>query len=112
MISSLNLCRFDQLQSLGKRVASNASTKNNEDLVQERMRQLTQDREALREAWEKRSKQLKQCSELQQFLRDAEQVDSATGAQEAFLSNDDLGVNWKDVCYNASLEVGKILEAS
>ena len=57
------------------------------------MRQLTQDREALREAWEKRSKQLKQCSELQQFLRDAEQVDSATGAQEAFLSNDDLGVS-------------------
>lgn len=56
---------------------------------------MTQDREALREAWEKRSKQLKQCSELQQFLRDAEQVDSATGAQEAFLSNDDLGVSEK-----------------
>ena len=92
-MSSFNLYRFDQLQSLGKRVASNASTKNNEELVQERMRQLTQDREALREAWEKRSKQLKQCSELQQFLRDAEQVDSATGAQEAFLSNDDLGVS-------------------
>ena len=57
------------------------------------MRQLTQDREALRDSWDKRSKQLKQCSELQQFLRDAEQVDSATGAQEAFLSNDDLGVS-------------------
>ena len=62
------------------------------------MRQLTQDREALREAWEKRSKQLKQCSELQQFLRDAEQVDSATGAQEAFLSNDDLGVSETCMC--------------
>ena len=73
-------------------MSSNASTKNSEDLVQDRMRQLTNDREALREAWDKRSKQLKQCSELQQFLRDAEQVDSATGAQEAFLSNDDLGV--------------------
>ena len=29
---------------------------------------------------------------VQLFLRDAEQVDTATGAQEAFLSNDDLGV--------------------
>ena len=89
--------RFEQLQSLGKRVSSNPSTKSNEELVQERMRQLTQEREALRDSWDKRSKQLKQCSELQQFLRDAEQVDSATGAQEAFLSNDDLGVSHVDL---------------
>ena len=61
------------------------------------MRQLTQEREALRDSWDKRSKQLKQCSELQQFLRDAEQVDSVTGAQEAFLSNDDLGVSHVDL---------------
>ncbi len=30
-----------------------------------RLRQLTQERAALKEAWEKRNKQLKQCSELQ-----------------------------------------------
>ena len=46
----------------------------------------------LREAWERRNKQLKQCSELQLFLRDAELVDATNSGQEAFLSNDDLGV--------------------
>ena len=40
-----------------------------------------------------RNRQLRQCSEQQLFLRDAEMVDSATNAQEAFLGNDDLGVS-------------------
>ena len=31
------------------------------------------------------------CPQL--FLRDCEQLEAATGAQEAFLSNDDLGVS-------------------
>lgn len=56
------------------------------------MRQLTNERASLKETWERRNKQLKQCSDLQLFLRDAEVVDSATSAQEAFLANDDLGV--------------------
>lgn len=85
--------RFDQLQSLGKTVISSASSKSSEDSISSRMRQLTTDRASLKESWEKRNKQLKQCSELQLFLRDAEQVDSATSAQEVFLSNDDLGVS-------------------
>ena len=29
---------------------------------------------------------------LQLFLRDCEQIEAATGTEEAFLSNDDLGV--------------------
>lgn len=29
----------------------------------------------------------------QLFLRDSEQIEAATGAEEAFLSNDDLGVS-------------------
>ena len=56
------------------------------------MKQLGQERVTLRETWERRNKQLKQCSELQLFLRDAELVDAANSGQEAFLSNDDLGV--------------------
>ena len=56
------------------------------------MRQLTKERALLREVWERRNKQLKQCAELQAFLRDAELVDSATATQEVFLANDDLGV--------------------
>ena len=30
---------------------------------------------------------------MQLFLRDSEQIEAATGAEEAFLSNDDLGVS-------------------
>ena len=30
---------------------------------------------------------------MQLFLRDAEQIDGTTGSQEAYLSNDDLGVS-------------------
>ncbi len=86
-------CRFDQLQSLGKTVSSSVSSQTTETIVAERMRQLTTERASLKESWEKRNKQLKQCSELQLFLRDAEMVDSATNAQEAFLGNDDLGAS-------------------
>lgn len=89
--------RFDQLQSLGKKVASSASSQSIETTVADRMRQLTTERATLKESWERRNKQLKQCSELQLFLRDAEMVDSATSAQEAFLANDDLGVSFRTV---------------
>ena len=34
----------------------------------------------------------------QLFLRDSEQIEAATGAEEAFLSNDDLGVSLRDMC--------------
>ena len=85
--------RFDQLQSLGKRVASSSPSQANEAAVADRMRQLTSERANLRELWERRNRQLKQCCELQLFLREAEQVDSVTSAQETFLANDDLGVS-------------------
>ncbi len=91
-LSPLYLHRFDQLQSLGKTVASSVSTQTNDAMVAERMRQLTKERASLKETWERRNKQLKQCSELQLFLRDAELVDSTTSTQEAFLANDDLGL--------------------
>lgn len=83
----MNFCSFDQLQLLGKRV-SNAG-----DEVKERLRCLSLERASLRELWEKRCKILKQCHELQLFLRDSEQIDAATGAQEVFLCNNDLGVS-------------------
>ena len=86
---------FDQLQSLGKRVSTSEPSS---DEVRERMRQLSQERASLREAWEGRNRMLKQCNELQLFLRDSEQVDTATAAQEAFLSNDDLGVRFLHCC--------------
>lgn len=89
----VHVLRFDQLQSLGKRVVSSATSQANEVIVADRMRQLTSERASLRESWERRNKQLKQCCEQQVFLREAEQVDSVTSAQETFLANDDLGVS-------------------
>lgn len=86
--------RFDELLSkLGKKVLSSASTESTADTVKESMQKLVTERASLKEMWEKRNKQLKQCGELQMFLRDAEQVDSATSAQEVFLANDDVGVS-------------------
>ena len=101
----ISCTRFDHLQSLGKRLSSSLRGSGE---VGERMKQLGQERVTLREAWEGRNKQLKQSSELQLFLRDAEQVDAATSGHEAFLSNDDLGVSqrvgevlhsWIEVCF-------------
>lgn len=57
------VCRFEQLLSLGKRVSSRPGSHN--ERVEERMRGVATQREALREAWERRNKELKQCSELQ-----------------------------------------------
>ncbi len=57
--------RFDQLLSLGKRVGATPRPKSGGSEVGGRLRQLTQERAALKESWEKRNKQLKQCSELQ-----------------------------------------------
>lgn len=103
-------------------MSSRSSSESSGDLVQEKMRTLAQERQALADAWDNRSKQLKQCSELQVmitcvchfkprplihhttpfsfpcsllqlFLRDAEQVDSAISGQEAFLANEDLGTS-------------------
>ena len=58
----------------------------------DKVKMLSQEREALNEAASLRSKQLKQCHQLQLFYKDAEQVDSTTANQEAFLTNEDLGV--------------------
>ncbi len=59
----LYVCRFEQLLSLGKRVSSRPGPHN--EKVEERMRIVATHREELREAWERRNKELKQCSELQ-----------------------------------------------
>ena len=91
--------RFDKLQSLGKMVASTASSQANELAIADRMGKLTSIGAILRELWEKRSHLLQQCHELQLFLHEAQQVDSATTAREVFLSNDDLGVSPNECCW-------------
>ena len=61
-LSSLTLLiRFDHMASLSKQVSPSRGGEE----VQERALQLVTERQALREAWEKRNKKLKQCCELQ-----------------------------------------------
>ena len=58
----------------------------------DKVKMLVQEKDALNEAASLRSKQLHQCHQLQLFYKDAEQVDTTTANQEAFLTNEDLGV--------------------
>ena len=101
--------QFESLQNLGQTVASFAK---NSDEVRDRMKQLSQEVANLKDKWEKRNKELKQSSDLQVmrikqmnclfsllylpikqvYLRDAEELESVTASQEAFLANNDLGV--------------------
>lgn len=62
--------------------------------IQSRLQGLQDEHTKLRETWKKRQELFSQCYELQVFLRDAEQRDAWIGTQEAFLSNEDLGVSW------------------
>ncbi|XP_065894234.1 spectrin beta chain, non-erythrocytic 1-like isoform X3 [Dysidea avara] len=82
--------KFESLLSLGKRLVPSSPSSPE---VKERMKQLSQERAAVKEAWENRNEILKQCTNLQLFQRDAEQVDVVTRSQETFLSNDDLGTS-------------------
>ncbi len=61
--------------------------------VESRLRSLSEERDKLQTTWTSRQDMFVQCHELQLFLRDAEQRDTWLTTQEAFLSNDDLGVS-------------------
>ena len=61
--------------------------------IQSRLQGLQDEHNKLHETWTKREELFNQCHELQLFLRDAEQRDAWIGTQEAFLSNEDLGVS-------------------
>lgn len=60
---SIIFYRFDHLASLAKQVSPSRDRGGEE--VLERAQQLMTERQALKDAWEKRNKKLKQCCELQ-----------------------------------------------
>ena len=69
--------------------------------IQSRLQGMEDEHARLQETWAKRQELFSQCYELQVFLRDAEQRDAWIGTQEAFLSNEDLGVSaLPRACYN------------
>ena len=60
--------------------------------IQTRLSGLAEEHTRLLETWKKRQDLFSQSHTFQLFLRDAEQRDSWISTQEAFLSNEDLGV--------------------
>jgi spectrin beta len=82
--------KFDNLIQLGERLGVSPRVSGE---VMDKVKMLVQEKDALNEAASLRSKQLHQCHQLQLFYKDAEQVDTTTANQEAFLTNEDLGAS-------------------
>ncbi|XP_072162112.1 spectrin alpha chain [Bemisia tabaci] len=59
--------------------------------VKEKLVCLASEKTSLMQLWEERRVHYEQCYDLQLFYRDAEQADTWTAKQEAFLANTDLG---------------------
>lgn len=67
--------------------------------IQTRLTGLAEEHTRLLETWKKRQDLFSQSHTFQLFLRDAEQRDTWISTQEAFLSNEDLGVmRWGRGC--------------
>ena len=61
------------------------------DEVNEKLIQLSNEKQSLTALWEDRRILYEQCMDLQLFYRDTEQADTWMAKQEAFLANEDLG---------------------
>ena len=65
--------------------------------IQERLKQLLQEREKLHAVWQRRKIYLDQLLDLQFFSRDAKQIESTCNTQEAALLGTDLGSTAEEV---------------
>ena len=72
-------------------------TKENRDLIREKIEQLQSERNRLGAMWQTKQEFFLQCLEFQLFMRDAEQADTWITKQESFLANDNLGDSLDDV---------------
>ncbi|RZC41345.1 spectrin alpha chain, non-erythrocytic 1, partial [Asbolus verrucosus] len=85
---------FNQLTNLGKKLLkSNPSLKD----VAERIDRLTAEQAALARGWKEKQHWLEQCLQLQLFNKEADNIDAATSAHQAFLEFSDLGNSLDDV---------------
>jgi spectrin beta len=80
------------LTNLGKKLL-----KSNPGLtdVAERVERLTAEQAALGRGWKEKQNWLDQCHQLQLFNREADNIDAATSAHQAFLEFSDLGVSFR-----------------
>lgn len=59
--------------------------------IQEKFNHLLEERQSLHTAWQHKKVHLDQLIDLHFFLRDAKQIDTLCGAQEAALSSSEFG---------------------
>jgi spectrin beta len=85
---------FNELTNLGKKLL-----KSNPGLtdVAERVERLTAEQAALGRGWKEKQNWLDQCHQLQLFNREADNIDAATSAHQAFLEFSDLGNSLDEV---------------
>jgi spectrin beta len=62
------------------------------ETVEKTLIELEEEEKAVRRGWQEKEDWLRQCRDLQVFEREADHLDSATSAHEAFLEFQDLGV--------------------
>lgn len=60
--------------------------------IQEKFNHLLEERQSLHSAWQRKKVHLDQLIDLHFFLRDAKQIDTICGAQEAALSSTEFGM--------------------
>lgn len=61
--------------------------------VKEYMELLEAQRDALQRGWAEKQEWLNECLQLQLFNKEADNIDAATSAHQAFLEFNDLGVS-------------------
>lgn len=74
-----------------------ADSAESRQVIGERMDQIRNEHNRLKQVWETKQAHFVQTYEFQLFMRDAEQADTWISKQESFLSNDNLGESLDDV---------------
>lgn len=90
----VHLYRFREVEDLGRELL-----RRNPNLadVRERLDKLNGLYPAVTADWMTKEEWLRQCLELQQFNREADQIEATTSSHEAFLEFTDLGESLDDV---------------
>lgn len=87
----INFSRFKQLINLGRKLL-----KTNPELheVRDLIDRLEAEQAAIARGWKEKEHWLQQCLRLQEFNKEADNIDAVTSAHMAFLEFSDLGVSF------------------
>ncbi|XP_071821753.1 spectrin alpha chain, non-erythrocytic 1-like isoform X5 [Apostichopus japonicus] len=86
---------FQAFEAFGNQLIMNHHYSSPE--IQEKLDDLSQEKEALDRAWNDRRVKLDQCQELQLFLRDCEQAESWMASRESYLASEEVTENLDSV---------------